>query len=146
MSNNFGGFVGEMNRAISEVKERIKLALEYTGEAFVRDCRLQPGYPETAHGQGFYADRTGNLRNSIGYYLYEDGNCYDQSDTNSDDENKRNLEAEMPKQGIFLGGIAGMNYASYVEAKGYNVISIQTIAAQKSIEEFNEDLKVFLNG
>jgi len=33
-----------------------------------------------------------------------------------------------------------------VEAKGYNVISIQTIAAQKSIEEFNEDLKVFLNG
>ncbi len=107
-----------------QVKERIAVikALNFIGQEFIRNARLS----------GDYTDRTGNLRSSIGYAIYENG-----KELNSVFEIARNDEGEqgvksgkdlakekVSKNGIALIVTAGMDYALYVEAKGFNVLTL----------------------
>lgn len=80
---------------------------------------------------GSYTDRTKNLRSSVGYVVVVDGQVYKMSafgkpDGNNDGRSTgmsyaRSLAGKFPK-GIVLIVVAGMRYASYVSAKGYNVL------------------------
>lgn len=110
----------QIKAMLSARLERVELAvlavLRRRGEQFVNDCR----------DENTYKDQTGNLRSSIGYFIFKGSMLVDQvGETNS-------LQAanDVPKEpGIYyLIGVAGMNYATAVEAKGYNVISNQSIA------------------
>lgn len=118
------------------IVERLIMAAQYAGEKFVEEARNQPG----DHAQGFYEDKTGNLRNSIGYLVYHNGELVSSGGSGSQ---YQNIVSSHVGMGIQLIGVAGMNYASYVEAKGYNVITIQADACVVRLEEYMKDVREF---
>lgn len=83
-----------------------------------------------------YTDRTNNLRSSIGYVLYYDGVKVSASfetggkgteGTGADGVKKGEAHADKVAKGFPRGFVAvlvaGMNYAAYVEAKNFDVIT-----------------------
>lgn len=122
---------------VGEVEEKMILVMQYTGEQFVKDAR------QMTRSEGGFGDVTGNLRSSIGYFILKDGQII-----------KSNLKGKalgksaaqqfvdsLPKKtGFQLIGIAGMNYASLVESKGKNVISIQAEAALIDLKDMLNDV------
>lgn len=121
-----------VNDYLQEQFDRIEKVLLnvvfYTGEAGLRVARLN----------GSYTDRSGNLRSSTGYVVVKDGriiktSSFDQVPSKqSSSGNKHNGSSEGKKfarkiisefpNGIALVEVAGMNYAGYVSAKGYDVL------------------------
>lgn len=89
------------------------------GEKFIISSREQI----QDHSMGTYKDVTTNLRNSIGYFIFFNGRLIHEK--NDYKINRALIEHVVKDRGIQLIGIAGMNYASHVESKGYNVISYQ---------------------
>jgi len=92
------------------------VALQYAGEYFVKAAR------ET----GNYNDITGNLRSSIGYLVARDGQVisenYERGGRGSDQETGVQEGARLAHElalahsdGLVLIGVAGMDYAVYVE-------------------------------
>lgn len=105
----------KMAAKLEAVERSIVAILQRRGEQFVTDCR----------NERTYQDQTGNLRASIGYFIHK-GNNLLISNGNSDAE--KAVSGIGKDEGIYyLIGVAGMNYAAAVEAKGYNVISNQAI-------------------
>jgi len=136
------GYKDETASRISAVIERIIAALVYAGEEFVTDGRNQP----QGHESGYYNDQTVNLRNSIGYQIYQDGQMIRQSSTGFQEEIAATIAPYVKMTGFQLFGFAGMNYASYVEAKGYNVITVQAEACIVNITEYMDDIQKFIDG
>lgn len=90
---------------------------QYIGEEFTNQARRH----------GAYTDRTGNLRSSVGYAIFVDGDVIAQN-IEADGEALRDTQALIEELrtkwgGIVLIGFAGMNYAAAVESKGYDVIT-----------------------
>lgn len=94
-----------------------------------------------ARDNGSYTDRTGNLRNSIGYIIFKDGREYDfqgQSQARSNKDIVVSLvQNEIPQQGYALVTFAGMEYGIYVEARGYVVLTgaFENIPTAKILEQ-----------
>lgn len=111
---------------IDQAEDEFILLLKRAGEEFV----------VLARENGAYIDHTGNLRSSIGYVIVQDGTTvfedFQQSDKQGTDKKSgvdaaRRLSYELAKEyspGIYLIGVAGMQYAAAVEAKGKDVISL----------------------
>lgn len=93
-----------------------------------------------------YTHRTGNLGSSTGYLVLRDGQIYaeggfhqiigpDRNDTTEDGTliGRSYAESLIPEysRGYVMLFVAGMNYASYVEAKGYNVITSGELYMQR---------------
>jgi hypothetical protein len=107
-----------------EFQEKTIEVAQYMGEEFVNKAREMDTY----------RDRTGNLRSSIGYVIVLDGKLVDQNfkpsaqgtDKNTGTAKAIEFAEELAGQypsGLILIGVAGMEYAAYVEAKGYDVIT-----------------------
>ena len=100
---------------------------------------------------GSYKDQTGNLRSSVGYLIVEDGKIVVTSAfgrPNATPEGKKvgkafaeSLVSKFPK-GIILIVVAGMNYAKYVSAKGYNVLDTSEIMAERLVPQMLRDLGI----
>lgn len=98
---------------------------------------------------GSYTDRTKNLRSSVGYVVVVDGQVYKMSafgkpDGNNDGRSTgmsyaRSLAGKFPK-GIVLIVVAGMRYASYVSAKGYNVLDSSELLADQLVPKMLKQL------
>ena len=90
---------------------------------FVKDARSQP----VGHHLGFYDNRTFMLRNSIAAYIFRDGLLIWANERGNTTENRRLISEEMvlTHKGFDIIGMAGKFYASYVESKGYNVVTDQ---------------------
>jgi len=105
------------------------------GEQFVINARGQL----QSHAMGQYHDQTTNLRNSIGYFVFYNGTLV--RNDNKIAINRAKIDHLINPRGFQLIGIAGMNYASHVESKGYNVISYQAdiavIDLALSLEKIN---------
>ena len=99
--------------------ERIINSFIRAGENFITNARGQM----QDHAMGTYKDQTTNLRNSIGYFIFLNGQPV--KEVGDLLINRAKVQDLIKPSGIQLIGIAGMNYASYVESKGYNVISYQ---------------------
>jgi hypothetical protein len=96
--------------------------LSYVGESFVREAR----------GMDTYLDHTGNLRSSIGYLILKHGNIHEK---NFEETGQGTDKATGVDRGLEYAksigsharwgfvGVAGMNYATAVESKGYDVIT-----------------------
>lgn len=94
-----------------------------------------------------YKDQTGNLRSSIGYVIVEDGQVVQESsftlsekgtDKVTGQQTGRAYIKELAQRfptGISLIVAAGMNYASYVSAKGYDVIDSAELVADRLVGE-----------
>lgn len=117
-----------------------------------------------AREHGNYTDQTSNLRNSIGYIVIQSNKVVHDSfvgHTPPRNDPQSQSDAEMAHQqglayanqvGATLGGyktylvwVAGMEYARYVEAKGYDVIQGSgdwvEANARKLMDEFERYLK-----
>ena len=105
----------------------------------------------TARTNGNYEDQTGNLRHSVGYIIVENGATVLAS---ADVEIKSGVGANGVKmgkkyaeqlaqkytKGIVLIVYAGMNYASYVSAKGYDVLDSAELTAEKLVPQMLKQL------
>lgn len=109
ISRAYDKFDEKTNRKLLQV-------LQYAGEYFVREARLN----------GNYRDITGNLRSSIGYCIVKDGEILQMdiekakkgSDGDEGTEAARRLLLQLANEhntGLVLIGVAGMDYAVYVE-------------------------------
>lgn len=99
-----------------------------------------------------YMMQTGALLSSTGYMIFVDGVAlHTQFDAASGAESNaaqegiksgQGLAESVGKQtkGIALVVVAGMNYAAYVEAKGYNVLSSAEHLAQRELPRMLEKL------
>lgn len=98
-----------------------------------------------ARNGGTYTDQSGNLRSSIGYAVLMNGqviqsDCVDKI-KNGDEgvsEGQKYLQSRIKKankKGIVLIVTAGMNYAEYVEAKEYIVLSSAELKAPVLVKQ-----------
>ena len=111
---------------VERIENDIVQILRYLGEQFVSDAR-QALNISGAFPKGDYHDRTSNLRSSIGYFVLDNGQIIGQDVTGTGTGRamaRKALEG-VTKGGYQLVGVAGMEYASYVESMGYNVITSQ---------------------
>lgn len=136
-------FEAYAKRAIAQHRESVMETLIWMGGECVKDAKTN----------GSYTDRTGNLRNSVGYIIFENGNIIDEyfekavtgTEKSGEDPLKigRDLAIEVGSDfpGIVLVVVAGMKYAMYVEAKGKNVLTSAELLARKELPKLFEALK-----
>lgn len=123
---------GEIQQYIEE-QLRLKVEvlinkLSYIGEGALRIAREQ----------GSYTDRTGNLRNSTGYVIAVDGQVTTRAGFDSKNEDGAAFAEELARttEGkAVLVVCAGMNYATYVSARGYDVLDSAEIEAKVLAEK-----------
>lgn len=110
------------------VERRLDMELRQLGEDSCTHAKENKGYK----------DRTANLKNSMSYALFKDGQQVMQSigQIPKPDEDKNGGQQQVSEnlslyaagsgvvaaKGYTLIVVAGMNYGKYVEAKGYNVL------------------------
>ena len=116
-------------------EEALINTMAYAGEMVVNDARVN----------GSYRDRTGNLRSSVGYLIVKDGTIIRKggfgglSGGAEGEIFARKIAGDFPS-GIVLIVVAGMNYAQYVAAKGYNVLDSSEALARKIIPQLIKQL------
>ena len=133
---------------VTSVENKVLNVLKYAGESAV-------AYARTLNT---YKDRTGNLRSSIGYVIYKNGQLAAQS---SFEQGYRNVEgngkysynggevgfalaqkvAQQETAPFVLVVVAGMNYAAAVERRGYDVIEGASIEASEVAKRLVRGLK-----
>lgn len=112
------GLIAAQVQAFEKRLEQAAIFLmQYLGEELVK-------YAKAMHN---YTDRTGNLTNSISYVVVKNKDIVFGPADQSDKPQEAALKAAMKMIAtlpdcVALVVVAGMNYAAYVEAKGYNVI------------------------
>lgn len=125
----------DIERQWAKIEAQLLSIIFRVGEQFVSDARRAIGIDAGAFPKGDYQDQTANLRSSIGYAVLRDGQIVK---LNLEGKGKQegmaaamSLLGTIPKtpNGYQLIGMAGMEYASYLEAMGYNVISSQSEVA-----------------
>ena len=116
---------GAILNPVAAFQKQLELAfvtlLKYMGEKLAK-------YAKDSHN---YQDQTGNLTNSIGYAVVQNKEIVYYGA-------KAMLEAAMKYAATLpntfsLIIVAGMNYAAYVEAKGYNVILPAELKAKSEL-------------
>ena len=144
ISTNFnaGDFRKNYEQALIDLITGIKDAFELAGlnaVAYARDKK-----PE---GVKDFTDRTNNLRSSIGYVLYKDGekisSNFAAAGSGKDGNGTEGVESGLKhaeqvasnySNGFVLVLAAGMHYAAYVEAKGYDVLSGAGLEGKNELE------------
>lgn len=112
-----------------KAREGAITALNYVGLECIKEARQS----------GKYTDQSGNLRSSINYAIIENGlimkkGAFERvkpTATNAETQGNAliNKLAGTYNSGLVLVVVAGMEYAAYVEARGYNVLnSAETLA------------------
>lgn len=96
--------------------------------------------------QGGFDDQTGNLRASMGYVIFYNGKIAKQDFEGVSKGKKvgevfaKKVGADYPK-GWAIVIVAGMEYASYVEAKNYDVITGSTLGMTAKFNEANKRIE-----
>ena len=149
--------IRDVQKQADILHEQILNSFITAGEEFVINARGQG----QSHAAGQYEDVTANLRNSIGYYIFYNGELVvgKEPGTLAGKESEGKLSTfeikainddairdVVNKSGYQLIGIAGMNYASHVESKGYNVISYQADICMIDLGTYLEKLEVIEKG
>lgn len=150
----------EIDKYIEKQVERITKALirnlQYVGERVINHARSLPSPSAAAYKgkripphQPNYIDWTVNLRSSIGYVIVCDGKVVTEGgfkvEGNGADGAKSGIQyaKEIVRQfpeGIVLVVVAGMEYAAYVTAKGYDVLDSAEILADQLVPKFLKQL------
>lgn len=130
-------FENELNRQKRALYKQILNAFDTAGLDFVKNARGQM----QDHAMGQYKDDTTNLRNSIDYYVFYNGELVSGGVSEQASQNRALISDLIKPTGFQLIGIAGMNYASYVESKGYNVISYQADICLVDLAGYLENLE-----
>ncbi len=101
---------------------------------------------------GSYQDRTGNLRSSVGYVVVNNGLTYRQGGFQSVGGTEQGFSGIQTgnllvqdlvrkyRRGIVLIVVAGTNYATYVAARGYNVLDSAELNVRHIIRQMMSQL------
>lgn len=118
--------IAGINRYVDKTYQQALLSLikvlKDTGRKFVEQAQSM------TVAEGGFRDSSGNLRSSIGYFLYNGENLIDSYfDGNSEGKEAAIALANRVSRtnGLQLLGVAGMDYAEAVESRGLNVITVQ---------------------
>lgn len=126
--NRLDAFLDEVHKA------QVEMMMEL-GEKCLAEARQNKGYTM----------QTGALLSSTGYQVYVDGvavaSKFDTAGGAQSDAASKGMMAGLElaeskgreSQGICLVVVAGMNYAAYVEAKGYNVLTSAEHLAEREL-------------
>lgn len=132
---------------LAMVKKKQIARMQRLGEMCLIEARNNKGYMM----------QTGALLSSTGYTIFVDGVVlHSQFDAASGAESNaaqngikagQALAEKVGKntKGVALVVVAGMNYAAYVEAKGYNVLSSAEHLAQRELPRMLEELVQTIN-
>lgn len=92
-----------------------------------------------------FLDRTGCLLSSIGYAVVSDGKIWHEggfkvilNGADGREKGLRLIRELMPKRGTRLIFVAGEHYATFVEAKGYDVNTAGELIIDKLMAEWQE--------
>lgn len=118
-----------------EMENEMIRAFSFVGEEFINRAR----------NISTYQDRTGNLRASIWYLVLSNGKQKKKSyiSKRGEQDQSQQMVTELSSkynEGIVLIVGAGMEYAAYVEAKGYDVLT----GSAPSDSQLLSDLKSLL--
>lgn len=128
-----------IERQVKRTTNALIYNLQYIGEQVLN----------TARSTNSYKDQTGNLRSSLGYVIVVDGKIKYKSDFevvkqgNSGSKSGIQYAKEVARQfpeGIVIIVVAGMNYASYVAAKGFDVLDSAELLADKLVTQILKQL------
>lgn len=132
---------GAVAAKVQEFQKRLESAtvflLQFMGEELTKYAREQHNY----------TDQTGNLTNSIGYAVVSNGKIVNYGgEIKSGDGAAEGLKiaqkmAANASSSFSLLIVAGMNYAAYVEAKGYNVILPAELKAKADLPAYMQKLQ-----
>lgn len=112
-------FDEQYNKELERIKALCKMNMQRVGEVYVA----------TARDKGSYKDRTGNLRNANGYGITDNGHIVNANagrPETLDGIKQQEIKADME---CICGD--GMEYASKLEGKGYDVSSSGFLAAER---------------
>ena len=132
VKNDFYKYVADVQE--NAIQSAISI-LDYVGLECVKEARTMRKY----------TDQTGNLRSSTGYAVVYNGRIIKQSNfekakqesTEGTATGKRLIQqlASSYADGLVLVLVAGMDYAVYVEARGYNVLNSAEDLAKRLVPE-----------
>lgn len=128
------------------IADALSAEAERLGRAVVRQLMVAgERVRNEATERGSYKDRTGNLRRSVGYVVLVDGRVASEAfDGGEGGAEGRRLAEEVAREfprGIVLIVVAGMRYASYVAARGYDVLDSAELMAERIVPELLDELK-----
>lgn len=127
------------------VETRLDMELRQLGEDAVTYAKEHKGYH----------DRTANLKNSLSYALYKDGEPIMQSigqipEPDATNEGQEQVEDNLTRfatydgvvapKGYTLIVVAGMNYGAHVEHKGYNVLNLTKTWMHDKMKEILQEV------
>lgn len=126
----FKGDTKGLDALIKQIDERSDAVLSEVGR---EACRL-------AQQDGNYQNRTGNLRNGNGYCVVRDGEVV-KMEVLSDGSHPEAVQqtenlllySNKPEDGLYLAN--GMDYASFVESRGYEVLISKKLYAARQIKK-----------
>ena len=137
---------------MSKMEKAIVSAAEMACLDVVAEARDQPSpgpYPPEMRGlipphQPNYIDWSQNLRNSIGYAVFLDGQEVRSSYSNGSEGASKakavaNEAGRTYRDGIAAAVVAGMGYSLWVESYGYNVISTYCQNLKQKFEDYLKD-------
>jgi hypothetical protein len=118
------------------IEQAVLLRLQRVGESFITNAR----------NNDTYKDRTGNLRNSIGYVVLKNGEQVaggfpgSGEGVSTGEQVIEEISAKFPT-GYVLIVVAGMDYAAAVESKGYDVLTSGSKIAVTDLKKSLQALK-----
>lgn len=115
----------EIFNQINEAEHKFIMKLQRIGEMYVAQGRKHKGKSGTLKD---YTDRSGNLRHAHSYRLYKDGRVLYENIGSS--VTGAFLDKYKTGVGIELVCGNGMEYCTYVEGKGYDVVSSGFLKAE----------------
>ena len=125
----------KLEKEIANINNAVLNELKYVALEFVKTARSKTDM------QGSFEDQTGNLRSSIGYLIFKNGQPVDENFdvTAQGQEGKRlgyeyGVNRSQSELGYVLIVVAGMNYAVYVESKGFDVITGSSFKAESDLK------------
>lgn len=128
----------------SKIEANLVMIMDYVGNEFLTNVRSGLRIDEGAFPKGDYTDQTVNLRSSTAYFILKDGRIINGNTqgTAEGQQAAQGILSSIPKlrRGFQLIGVAGMDYASRLEAMGYNVISSQ---AEVALVDLSKRLKAY---
>lgn len=135
---DMSGIHSYMQNFAKNIEAEIIRRLQYLGEQCVNHAR----------NLNTYKDRTGNLRSSIGYLVIANGSIVHSGGFVGNNEGATNGNdlaheiALLHPTGFVLIVVAGMNYAKYVETRGFDVLTSAELLAETELPKIIRQLKL----
>lgn len=132
---------GYITKQVQYFQQQVELAMKMLLQEFGEEL---VAFAKDTHT---YTDRTGNLTNSISYAIVRHKEIIYYNEVQREEANAAALKvamkmAENLSDAYSLIIVAGMNYAAFVESRGYNVI---LPAELKAKQEFTNKVKPLID-